>query len=134
MTVVAADKWFADFNGSAFPHPADEHEYGSLDARVFLQDEKWVNIGGDAFYLEEMSEDYLHNVLVMLFTDAQHFQNLMLDWYESAILSFSTGFTSPTEVQRVECTSGALACADSNAHEWLYSTPLMQRLEVLLGG
>jgi hypothetical protein len=128
---VRSDEWLEDTELNHFPI-VEEHVYGTMDLRVFLQDEIWVDIAGTVHQLEDMSHDYLFNVMKMLFTDMEQHHDALLEWYAVGVMIFMAGIVNPTEKQRLEFLSDASETIEHKAAEWLSSTPLMIRIDKLL--
>lgn len=129
---VRSDEWLEEAGLTNFPME-DDHEYGSMDLRVFMQDEVWVDIAGEVHPLETMSHDYLLNVMKMLFDDMEYQHDAVLEWYATGVMIFMAGIVKPTEGQRLDFLVDAEDAIGRNAAEWLSSTPLMIRIEKLLG-
>jgi len=125
------DAWLAP--AARFPTPANEFTVGSFDVRVFMQDEFWVDDAGRAVKLDSMDSSYLMDVLVELFDSAETQQDNMLDWYGSTVMEFMEKFVNPSEEQRLEVLTEANVCVDATAQTWLAQTPLVKRINELLG-
>lgn len=132
MSVVSHDAWMCPNTLEVFPQPEAEQESGTLDLRVFLQDEFWVNVDGVVFRLEDMTHEYLANVMSFLFRDAEHYHASILEWFAVGVMTFTAGVLCPSEAQRLEFLADAHACVDADAEAWLKSTVLVQRIEQLL--
>ena len=129
---VRSDVWLEDAGLTRFPIE-NEHVYGNMDLRVFLQDEVWVDISGDIHQLEDMSHEYLLNVMKMLFDNMEYNHDAVLEWYATGVMVFMAGMVNPTEEQRLEFLSDANEAVEHEAAEWLAKTPLMIQIEKLLG-
>lgn len=107
---------------------------GSMDLRVFEQDIYWVNVKGEPFLLAEMEQDYLFNVMNMLFTDVEHFH---LAYAQKATVELAMDIQAGREnvvtdaddvKRRVQARMGS-----ESAVGWLNGTPLAKRIQALLG-
>jgi hypothetical protein len=130
---VQNDAWLVDAGLlPEFPEPKEKHTDGSIDLRVFMQDEFWVNITGDVFKLESMDREYLVNVLGFIFNEAENYQVAILDWYATNIMLFMNDYLKPSEQERQDFIEEATKCIDMTAHTWLAKTPLVVKIESLL--
>jgi hypothetical protein len=102
----------------------------SLDLRVFEQDKYWVNREGKPFLLEEMDRDYLLNVMTFLFDGASYFHLMMLRKTVIEVLSDALNGVENPEILAVQ-TSNSIS--DVEPVQWLNSTPLVRKLNKLLG-
>jgi hypothetical protein len=127
---VEADKYlsvgetpFTDFG---------KNEYGVLDIRVFMQNVYWVNISGKPFFVSDMEDDYLNNVLVLLFENAESYYSSMARWYMIELLSIAHGnIEAPwAYLEKVRDDSAALLL--STPHEWLNNTLFVSRVVTIL--
>lgn len=102
---------------------------GSMDNRVFDQDMYWVNIKGEPFLLQDMSEGYRGNVIAFLHVHVAyyHAHAAMREAVDSA-LSVAAGLPSGTLLAR---DLGIPIIAEMDPVEWLESTPLMRKLRAL---
>lgn len=103
----------------------------SLDLRVFDQDTWWVDRTGTAHHIEDMSADYVANVIELLTEDVAGFytNTLMRESVQSlgdTILGRTPGIDLVDELG-----VGSLAYTDPET--WLESTPLMRRLRRTAG-
>jgi len=130
---VVSDKWL-ETPQTYFPEPEEDHIYGTMDMRVFLQDEVWVNIAGHVFNLEDMSDDYLSNVIDMFMDDenASRYQQQMLLWYATGMLLFISEQVQPTPQERISFLDEAEAIVDLPPKEWIANTILMKRIVEIL--
>ncbi len=103
---------------------------GKLDKRVFEQDVYWVDVLGQPHFLEEMSSEYLGNVLAMLF-------GRMEEFYFSALMRYVAGIIEDdalgkTNVDILARMLGTASIAELTPSEWLASTPLVRKINKLL--
>jgi hypothetical protein len=126
-----ADSWVAP--AARFPAPAQGFVTGTFDVRVFMQDEFWVDDAGRSAKLDNMDASYLMDVLTELFHAAETHQDNVLDWYGSTIMEFMARFVETNETQRLALLSEANICVEAAPQVWLAQTPLVKRINVLLG-
>ena len=105
---------------------------GFMDIRVFLQDVYWVNIEGIAFRLDELSTDYLNNILVILFENAETHFATMAKWYALELMSIMSGviYTPWEYAEKTKETATEMLL--STPHEWLNSSLLVVKILALL--
>jgi hypothetical protein len=103
---------------------------GSLDLRVFLQSEYWVDIEGTGHLLTSMSDDYRSNVIRMLLIDAEVLQikilYLIIGMIHEAIVNRDAdGMESllQNEIPLLHIEA---------SYDFIENTPLMKRLRELL--
>jgi len=107
---------------------------GSMDARVFEQDVWWIDIHGQEHLLNEMSTEYLNNVLKHLFSNLQyfHFHSGLRYTIENA-LSHAQFLPLPENPdgfkEYVENKANPLTLAEAT---WLNGTPLVKRIYAIL--
>jgi hypothetical protein len=103
---------------------------GSLDLRVFLQSEYWVDIEGTGHLLTSMSDDYRSNVIRMLLVDAPglHLKilYLIIGMIYEAILGQDAGVMESLLQNEIP-----LLQIESH-YDFIESTPLMKRLRELV--
>jgi len=97
-----------------------------LDLRVFDQDRYWVDRYGVGHEIDDMSDDYVRNVIAMLEAQAEQFHvatvvRVALEVVGDALLGRIHG-----EVLASELGVGGIVDVDTTT--WLESTPLMRRL------
>lgn len=103
-----------------------QHEYGSLDLRVFEQAIWWVDISQVPHRLTDMSENYLRNVIAHLrrhadgFHQATIYRDVLQIWGDLLLGRF------PSDV--IAIALGATPLTDLTPSEWLEGTPLMRGL------
>lgn len=103
---------------------------GKMDSRVFDQDIYWVDINGKPHLLTEMSEDYLENVLVLLFEGMERF-------YFGALVRSTIGiiddlFSGNPNSEVLANELGITPISEMEPAEWLASTPLVRKINKLL--
>jgi len=105
---------------------------GNLDLRVFLQDVYWVDTKGEPFLLEDMTEEYLTNVLNILFANAEYHYRDMAIWYAIELRSIGEGYINPDweYVEKVKNIAASLIL--ETPHEWLRETDLVKKILALL--
>jgi hypothetical protein len=123
-----ADLWPGELPFTAW----GQHEYGTLDLRVFDQDVWWVDIEQRPHRLTEMSDEYIANVIAHLQTHAKmHYHGTLrracLQIHGDLLLG-----RIPTEV--VADALGATPLTDLTPQEWLEGTPLMRALRCRAAG
>jgi hypothetical protein len=103
---------------------------GMLDTRVLWQDAVWVDWHGMPHRLEEMSQEYLGNVIDFLYEVAPA-------WRQQALLHALTALaelaTEPEDHADALCEAGDDLARLHELHptSWIDLTPLMQRLQAL---
>ena len=97
-----------------------------LDLRVFEQDTWWVDRGGRGHLLDGMSQDYLRNVLVMLYERARNFH---LAVTMKRVIEFADAVTREPMYAAFLAGEPEI-CEDSM--QWLRKTPLAIRIDLLL--
>lgn len=127
---VEADKYLSE--GEIPFTDFGQGDYGTLDIRVFMQDIYWVNIAGKPFLLSDMEEDYLNNVLSLLFDNAQSYYSTIARWYMLELLSIVNGVIEPPweYLEKTKDVSAALLL--TTPHGWLSDTPLVLKIIDLL--
>lgn len=105
----------------------------AMDLRVFEQGKYWVNAQGVPFLLEEMSRDYLLNVMNHLFNSVDSMYVSILQKYAIDLMiaadSSETGKLPPNH----PAVAAALSIHEKKPVEWLNETVLVKRLSELLG-
>lgn len=121
------------------PVPSDEFLYegekpftafgqwgeGHLDLRVFEQDVYWVNIQGVAFKIEEMSVDYIDNVIAHIREHSDMFHLRMIEKMTLEIIQDALDGKENAEVIAFEMGN---SIAHQTATEWAESNVLMRKL------
>lgn len=117
-----------------FPVPKEQRNPGYLDPRVFWQDKIWIDIHGNDHLLEEMSQDYLFNVVDLLFTTANYQYEVTVNILLASVLcALQSGHAGSQEDLEEYCILAKQVGLQSPT-EWLASTPLLKSLEALLEG
>lgn len=107
-----------------------QHPVGSLDLRVFDQSIWWVDVRQHPHRINEMSSDYLRNVLADLEIGAKR---LHLAIVRKQVLEDMTDLASGRiPGHAVAEAFGATATADVSPAVWLASTPLVRALRAAL--
>lgn len=102
---------------------------GNMDNRVFEQDVYWVNVKGEPFLLEEMSDEYRWNVIVFLHRHVTYYHvNAAV---RGAVTALGDVLRGKVNGDLLSQHFGAPAVTDLSPIEWLESTPLMRRLRAL---
>lgn len=105
----------------------------SMDLRVFEQGIYWVNAQGDPFLLEEMSREYLLNVMNHLFNEADFMYVSMLKKYAVELMLAANNSETGKLPPNHHAVAAAMSIQDKKPVEWLNSTPLVRKLSALLG-
>jgi hypothetical protein len=107
---------------------------GTLDARVFEQDIWWVDINGKPYLLEEMSKEYLTNVIEHLFANVDRFhQASSLRFAIEQLLTIAPTEGRPANFEDYKLYVAEKVCPDDySAGTWLNTTPLVRRIWSLL--
>lgn len=109
---------------------------GQLDNRVFLQDVWWVDIHGKPHLLNEMSTEYLRNVLSHIFNNQEHFYDHMIlrQGIEAlgAMMPELTGLDPEKQKAYVDYLKTQQDALEHEPAEWAASTPLVQRINAIL--
>lgn len=105
----------------------------SMDLRVFEQDVYWVNAHGDPFLLEEMSREYLLNVMNHLFTEVDYMYVSVLKKYAIELMLAANNSETGKLPPNHHAVAAAMSIQDKKPVEWLNSTPLVKKLSALLG-
>lgn len=117
-----ADLWPGELPFTAW----GQHERGRLDLRVFDQDVWWVDIEQRPHRLEEMSDDYIANVIKHLEIHVESYYRGTLRRSLYQIYGDLLQGRISTEV--VAEALGATPLTELTAREWLDGTPLMRAL------
>ena len=103
-----------------------QYEHGSLDLRVFDQGVWWVDISQRPHRINEMSADYIRNVIRFLVADAKYFYDAtMRRELASMAGDLMLGRVSADLVARA---AGGPSLTDFAPEEWLETTTLMRAL------
>lgn len=107
---------------------------GRFDMRVFEQANWWVDINGDAHSLEEMSSDYLANVIAHLYSNIEHFYlGSSLRFSIENILALAPTDGAPNDFEGYrKYVSSRVSPQTMDESEWLKSTPLVLRILSIL--
>lgn len=117
-----------------FPLPQEQRSPGYMDPRVLWQDDIWIDVHGVTHALEDMSQEYLFNVLDLLFTTAKvRYVTTVQILLMSVSYAMQAGHGGSVEDFEEYCLF-AQSISQQTPTEWLASTPLVKRLEALLEG
>lgn len=105
----------------------------SMDLRVFDQGIYWVNAQGVPFLLEEMSRDYLLNVMNHLFNSVDFMYVSVMKKYAVELMIAAQKSTTGKLPPNHPAVAAAMSIQAKSPGEWLNSTPLVRRLSELLG-
>lgn len=107
---------------------------GQLDLRVFEQDVWWVDIHGQEHLLNEMSREYLQNVLTHLFTHVDYFYTgSCLRMKIEQVLALLPIFGAPENIEEYAAYVAHKESPLTKAPgKWLMDTPLTKRIVELL--
>jgi hypothetical protein len=102
---------------------------GQLDLRVFDQDTWWVDRTGAAHLLDEMSDDYLRNVIGFLY-------ERVAEYHAATCCRIACQAAGDVLLGRVNgdlltLQLGGSTVVDVEPRTWLESTPLLRRLLAL---
>jgi hypothetical protein len=103
-----------------------QHEYGSLDLRVFDQDVWWVDIAQRPHRIGEMSAEYIRNVIEFLVADAKYFYYQTMRRELAAVAGDLV--LGRVSAELVAMAVGGPSLTDFTPEEWLESTTLMRAL------
>ena len=103
-----------------------QHEHGRLDLRVFDQDIWWVDIAQQPHRLEQMSDEYILNVI-------DHLQTHVRGFYRDTIRRGIFQMHGDMLLGRISTdvvaeALGATPLTGLSPSEWLEGTPLMRAL------
>lgn len=137
----------SDFHASS-PVPADQFlwddekpftafgQFGEdkLDMRVFEQDVWWIDIHGQEHLLEEMSTDYLNNVVRHLFENLEHFHlGNGLRFSIERLLTVLPFDGAPRNFdQYIDYVENKESPLELPSAAWLNATPLVTRIWAIL--
>ena len=117
-----ADLWPGELPFTAW----GQHEYGTLDLRVFDQQRYWVDIHQVPHQLSEMEPEYVRNVITFLLENREYFHAATVR--RMAIQTVGDLLLDRPSAELVAEAVGAPALIDLTPEEWLESTPLMRAL------
>jgi hypothetical protein len=117
-----ADLWPGELPFTAW----GQYEHGSLDLRVFDQDVYWVDIAQVPHELDQMSDDYIANVIGFLEREASYF-------HTQTMLRMAIQVVGDLELGRLPGdllaeAIGAPRLDELTPAEWLEATPLIRAL------
>lgn len=127
--LVSSDVWCEETPATVFPSATSE---GDMDLRVFLQDEVWVNNLGVVFPLEELSAEYLQEIMRYCFDNAEMLQDNILEWFGVRMMLAQEGLLSPSPHQLERFASEALATVEMSPVAWVNETAFMKKVVGLL--
>lgn len=127
--LVSSDVWCEETPATVFPSTTSD---GDMDLRVFLQDEVWVNNLGVVYNLDELSPEYLQEIMRYCFDNAEMLQDNILEWFGVRMMLAQEGLLSPSPTQLNEFASEALTAVEASPVEWVNDTALMKRIVGLL--
>lgn len=117
-----ADLWPGELPFTAW----GQHAHGSLDLRVFDQAAWWVDIAQQPHRLEDMSDDYVANVIRFLLVDAGYFHRQTL--LRELLQTYGDLLLGRTPADLVARSAGVPRTSDLTPVQWLEATPLMRAL------
>lgn len=124
---VLADYPFTDFSKA---------KAGKIDLRVFYQTEWWLDINAVPHRLDEMTEEYLQNVLTHLFTnmDGFYFGVAQRDISALIVLALQLPATDEAGIERERILREDIAkgVTAQTPGQWLSSVPLVKRINEIL--